>query len=1108
MSLNPFTSNNNIKVNVNYPYDTAATLKNQDFYTDEQLNYNFSVALSGLVDVKTNNFSHLFLTKRKKLSDFFTINPLATIPESFSTFFAFKAVNSANDKSLYWEVNDSVSLSDPTADLYLVTGSGELQNGNFFDIVFLDQLTCRISHEHGGLKRWLTIDYSFNLSFSIDLGLGSLNADDPQTFYYFYDDANDFLILYKKIFDYPYFVSYSSGTMKCTLVQPPLGPYFPFNSNGIMRMRPHAQPSSSYALEEHEAVYKKDTHNNTLNTDDNSSRTDIKNNYLINAEYTNLTANELAVNVLSLKNELTPQNSNAYKSDFFVTDQFEYRQYNKIFSGTNQVLGNENISLGYDGYTQLLTFKPDTITYFHVPSDVYPYVQLNIQDTTLAKMGAIGGDHPVKADKIFKKQATYGNYGPYGDTTSEANGTFLCSWLSASISPEVKPVWVDRYYNPSLLSFTEALTTANDTSYISNFDNLGVPPVLNAVFDKPSDLYFEPGVYYAYHHIGSNDVENFLKTLTPITVQQGLKNYYINNAAVNLIPEQNNEYVFDGQQYSICTPLTAIKETNQMTVAFDLNVGDWQSNFANQILGNFISDGFGIFVQRSITPFLYYFERNNLRVYNTSGRLLHTLEFPGNIRALWRMGNLNGYYILLENGVVLKCNADNTIVNSSSAFGYNFENIVCSFYDLSGAIFVGSNLPDRAVIQYNFNNNTFQTITSAKNVHTSQNIDLSACGTVVRYNNHYYGVSSYDAVLSDGVLYYQANQTEIRKWNLATLIDYPLFTATTPIRSFNIDRDNNLWILNDTQFFKYSSSRLPILSGCINNVNKESKYINFGNEITPQGEIYYALISTHSTMPDSDKRVTSFRYNSAGVFLNQFDTTNTFEAPFVDQNITGDDYSRRVLLPTSYANSINVSVVLNNIISLTQDTFNLHYDTSYIDSGYHNIAVRLDCVRGSLGLFIDGLKMDEILLDPGKYILSKTFERPMLLGSAQFANNTTLANYLKAPLFYMTNGKIKNFGIYKNALNDFDIKLLASRNNPITPINYNIPAGKRGYVDEIERFFKQDVPIKRAAAFNMKLINLGSINSELQSLLEDRIKQQLADRLPFNATINDVKWIN
>jgi hypothetical protein len=1108
MSLNPFTSNNNIKVNVNYPYDKAATLESQDFYTDEQLNYNFSVALSGLSDVKTNNFSHLFLTKRKKLSEFFTINPLSPVPESFSTFFAFKAVDSTNEHSLYWQIDDNVSLSNPTTNLYLSEVVGDLQNQHFFDIVFLDQLTCRISHEHSGLKRLLTIDSTFNLSFSVDLGLGFLHSDDPQTFYYFYDDANDLLILYKKIFDYPYFVSYSTGTFKCTLVQPPLGPYFPFSSNGIMRMRPHAQPSSSYALEEHEATYKKDTHNNTLNTDDSTSRTGIKNNYLINAEYVNVSANQLAVNILSLKNELTPQNSNAFKSDFFVTDQFEYRQYNKIFSGTNQTLGNETISLGYDGYTQLLTFKPDTITYFHVPSNVYPYVQLNIQDTTLVKMGAIGGDHPVKADKIFKKRATYGDYGPYGNTTSEANGTFLCAWLSASVSPNTKPIWVDRYYNPSQVSFTQALTTANNTSYISDFQNLNVPPVLNAVFDKPSDLYFEPGVYYAYHHIGANDVEIFLKTLQPNTIQKGLNNYYINNAAANLIPDQSNEFAFDGQQYSVCSALTAIKETNQLTVTFDLNVGDWHQNFANQVLGNFISDGFGIFVQRNITPFLYYFARNSLYVYNTSGRLLHTLEFPGNIRALWRLGNLNGYYLLLENGVVLKCNSDNTIVNASSAFGYNFEDIVCSFYDLSGAVFVGSNLPNRAVIEYDFANNTFQTITSAKNVYTAHNVALSSCSTVVRYNNNYYGVSSYDAVLSEGVLYYQASQTEIRKWDLTSLIDYPLFIATTPIRSFNIDRDNNFWILNDTQFYKYSSSRMPILSGYINNNNKEGRYINFGNEITPNGEIYYTLISTHSTAPGSDKTVTSFRYNSGGVFVNQFDTVNAFDLPFVDQNITGDDYSRRVLLPNSYSNSINVSVVLNNVISLTQDTFDLHYDTDQIDSGYHNIAVRLDGIHGSLALFVDGLKVDEVILDPGKYVLSKTFERPMLLGSSCFTNNTTLANYLKSPLFYMTNSKIKNFGIYKNALNDFDIKFLASRNNPITTINYNIPAGKRGYVEEIERFFKQDVPIKRAAAFNMKLINLGNINSELQSILEARIKQQIADRLPFNATVNDVKWIN
>ena len=63
MQIKPYTSINSSKLAPVYPFDVATSLANQDFYTDEQVYFNFSPALSAIADTKINNFSQLFLSK-------------------------------------------------------------------------------------------------------------------------------------------------------------------------------------------------------------------------------------------------------------------------------------------------------------------------------------------------------------------------------------------------------------------------------------------------------------------------------------------------------------------------------------------------------------------------------------------------------------------------------------------------------------------------------------------------------------------------------------------------------------------------------------------------------------------------------------------------------------------------------------------------------------------------------------------------------------------------------------------------------------------------------------------------------------------------------------
>lgn len=180
---------------------------------------------------------------------------------------------------------------------------------------------------------------------------------------------------------------------------------------------------------------------------------------------------------------------------------FLQRKYYKIFSGTNQKDGFDKIHLGYESSTTEIIFKKDAVTYFHVP--FFTTIQA-LSSSDLLENGAVSGPMPAMADRISKKQTKYGNTTPWGDSTvNNINGDWLCSWLYTSDNET--SVWLDRYYNPGLITYAQALSGG---AYLETYS------VNNPVFyDVPSTLIFEPGVWYQYYHAGEKTAKILLKHL-------------------------------------------------------------------------------------------------------------------------------------------------------------------------------------------------------------------------------------------------------------------------------------------------------------------------------------------------------------------------------------------------------------------------------------------------------------------------------------------------------------------------------------------------------------------------------------------------------------------
>ena len=66
------------------------------------MNLVFPNMLSGANDVKINNFSNLYLTDRKRLTEILSLKPLSNLPNYFTSHLAFNSVYGLNSNSLFW----------------------------------------------------------------------------------------------------------------------------------------------------------------------------------------------------------------------------------------------------------------------------------------------------------------------------------------------------------------------------------------------------------------------------------------------------------------------------------------------------------------------------------------------------------------------------------------------------------------------------------------------------------------------------------------------------------------------------------------------------------------------------------------------------------------------------------------------------------------------------------------------------------------------------------------------------------------------------------------------------------------------------------------------
>lgn len=664
-----------------HEHDDMIVFEHRNIQPIDGINLTTTFAQQHSIDSATDNYSNLILTEQVKINDILKIQlPTSKYPEQFTTSLLANGFPSTNNSSAYLYVLEELQPTpsrqytmgqrvDPQSNGIGTWTYEQDTNDNsiYFTVTLHDEEYASVNHHDNYTNAYMTVsgdpaDNSFEVFFYQQ---DSTIDTEQQRFNYVINHDSGSILFYKIINDKQYYLYPNVdtipgfiGTIESSQVESRGLP-----NRCVWRFIKYDRNTSSQQMLNNWVSYQTLDNQNNLNVNNTKSYFDITNNYLFNSQFHNINNDEMNVNITQLKNQLTPTGRSNRNNPFPNMRDCDHREYDKIFSTTG------DLNFGYNAYEMEITLEPDLVTYFNSPQDMYPYEKINVNDSGLIENGAIGGDTPVTSDKIFKKAADYKYNTPNGLPSDEESGVWLCSWLRSNVSTdwndnaEFKPnmivnydgkvyrslvlnknkqpdiysdfweltnqptsVWVDRYYNPEKFSAVEALEYQGQyNTYKSKFET--VVENYNAqneyIFDKRSDLTFEPGCLYGYHRVGREHIQTMITNLDTHTTHNGITPVYTQSRE-----PWNNIYedlTFTGEQY-LQTNTPANVTNSDFTISFDMSMDDWSQPIGSQILGNYTNEGVGIFNKQHITPYITLIDDQHVYVYGTDMNQVFSID--------------------------------------------------------------------------------------------------------------------------------------------------------------------------------------------------------------------------------------------------------------------------------------------------------------------------------------------------------------------------------------------------------------------------------------------------------------------------------------------------
>jgi hypothetical protein len=620
-SLKYLSSFKNNKINTN---DETFALKQFSRKYPGNYNINFVDCLADINSIDTKNYTNFYLTNKYKISDVFLQSELRK-----TVSYVYGPILSGG---LYLKFNNidprpysKINKFGEHLNYGVGTFSSTDDSSTKFTIEILKNNNCRIFHTKNYKRFFLCSDIDNNLVFIKEKLLSfDENSINPQDFEYIFSEDQNNMFFYKRTIEGNYNINDFNGgiiltkTIENDIISNTKTRFKIFNSiyNDDQKV-----PNVSYI-----------TYNGDNTIDTNKSDFNLDNNILLHKTYSN---NESYINYIFLKNQLMQTDIFSSANNLLSGENFNIyvnglREYSSILSNIPEE-NSESLNLNYVYYNKPYTITPGS-NIFEAPASMYPFSQLNINDTKFVSSGAFSYMTPEYSDKIYhiSNDIKNKNYDQH----------LLCTWLSGSPNSSDK-VWVDRYYYPDYIEKQQALSNDSELSstyndHIENMISLN-SDISSSVqfkkfFDKKSDLVFIPNEKYNYSRINVDTLSSVSSLIPNITLTD--INYFND---INSNGELSIGFVFDGDDSTwvvesdrneINSGLSISKTGNTLTITYDvydstsfeydLTEFSWirhsKSIELQQYKSNFVCVGINT--------------KNNESYFFVNGVIIHTFKLP------------------------------------------------------------------------------------------------------------------------------------------------------------------------------------------------------------------------------------------------------------------------------------------------------------------------------------------------------------------------------------------------------------------------------------------------------------------------------------------------
>ena len=161
-------------LNYEYAHDDSVYFKGSKIhYTAEGINIPTIAALSNTIDQSTNQYSNLYLTDKKKLSDFIGLQlNTSQYPRSYVTYFAdsYGWVDSISPITECWYVEDSSATEEEMKSLGRIpefrvdVKYRMMSNSMLFEVEMINDMFLQVSHWDGYKRTFLTVNPSLSIT--------------------------------------------------------------------------------------------------------------------------------------------------------------------------------------------------------------------------------------------------------------------------------------------------------------------------------------------------------------------------------------------------------------------------------------------------------------------------------------------------------------------------------------------------------------------------------------------------------------------------------------------------------------------------------------------------------------------------------------------------------------------------------------------------------------------------------------------------------------------------------------------------------------------------------------------------------------------------------